>query len=203
MNGIFKNLLIFVGGAAIGSFVTWKLTKTKYEKLADEEIESVREYYRGKPENEEKNDFEPVKNPREEKPENVYEEKDRFYDNIEKAVKENKEEEKLRKEYETITERYLTPDEEEHDDETTTFPILPEQAGDCDYPIITLWYFVDDGDVRDDSNRIISNTEELIGEDFADYFDEYADDADTLYIRNDNLGADYEIIKSYGHFERR
>lgn len=35
-------LLIFGIGAAIGSVVTWKLVKTKYERIADEEIESVK-----------------------------------------------------------------------------------------------------------------------------------------------------------------
>ena len=38
-------LLIFGVGAAIGSVVTWKLVKTKYKRIADEEIESVKKIY--------------------------------------------------------------------------------------------------------------------------------------------------------------
>ena len=36
---------IFTAGAAIGSVVTWKVIKTKYEQISKEEIESVREEY--------------------------------------------------------------------------------------------------------------------------------------------------------------
>ena len=36
---------LFTAGAAIGSVVTWKLVKTKYEQIAQEEIDSVKEEY--------------------------------------------------------------------------------------------------------------------------------------------------------------
>ena len=44
MNGITK-LIIFTAGAVIGSAVTWKLVKDKYERIANEEIKSVKERY--------------------------------------------------------------------------------------------------------------------------------------------------------------
>lgn len=44
-NKIFINALAFSIGAAVGSVVTWALVKTKYEKIAKEEIDSVREVY--------------------------------------------------------------------------------------------------------------------------------------------------------------
>ena len=37
--------LIFSTGVAIGSFVTWKMVKTKYERIAQEEIDSVKETF--------------------------------------------------------------------------------------------------------------------------------------------------------------
>ena len=40
-----KKFFIFVAGAAVGSAVTWKLFKAKYEQIANEEIEEMREYY--------------------------------------------------------------------------------------------------------------------------------------------------------------
>ena len=40
-----SNIVIFAIGAAIGSAVTWKLLKTKYEQIAQEEIDSVKEEY--------------------------------------------------------------------------------------------------------------------------------------------------------------
>jgi len=39
------DILIFAAGAAIGSAVTWKLVKTKYEQIAQEEIDSVKEVF--------------------------------------------------------------------------------------------------------------------------------------------------------------
>ena len=53
---ILSKAFIFAVGAAIGSAVTWKLVKTKYEKIADEEIESVKEVYSKKAYNEVKAD---------------------------------------------------------------------------------------------------------------------------------------------------
>ena len=43
-----KNVFIFLGGAAIGSLITWKYVETKYKKLAEEEITSVKELYKEK-----------------------------------------------------------------------------------------------------------------------------------------------------------
>ena len=45
MNNTLNKVLIFCCGAAIGSAVTWKLLKTKYEQIANEEIESVKETF--------------------------------------------------------------------------------------------------------------------------------------------------------------
>lgn len=47
MNGTLSKVLIFVAGVGIGSFATWKYVKTKYEAIANSEIEEIREYYRG------------------------------------------------------------------------------------------------------------------------------------------------------------
>ena len=44
---ILSNAIMFAAGAAIGSVVTWRLLKTKYENLVQEEIESIRQVYSG------------------------------------------------------------------------------------------------------------------------------------------------------------
>ena len=43
--GIF-NVALFTVGAIIGSAVTWKLIKTKYEQIVQEEIDSVKEVFK-------------------------------------------------------------------------------------------------------------------------------------------------------------
>ena len=45
MNDTLSKVLIFVAGAAVGSVVTWRLVETKYKKIADEEIKSVKEVF--------------------------------------------------------------------------------------------------------------------------------------------------------------
>lgn len=45
MSSKVMNTVIFAVGAAVGSAVTWKLVKDKYEKLAQEEIDSVKEVF--------------------------------------------------------------------------------------------------------------------------------------------------------------
>lgn len=44
-NGITK-FLVFATGAAIGSVVTWKIVKTKYEQITREEIDEIKAYYK-------------------------------------------------------------------------------------------------------------------------------------------------------------
>ena len=40
-----NKLFIFIVGAAVGSIVTWKLVKDKYEKIADDAIEDVKRVF--------------------------------------------------------------------------------------------------------------------------------------------------------------
>lgn len=46
-NGITK-FLVFTTGAAIGSVVTWKIVKTKYERIVQEEAAALKAYYKKK-----------------------------------------------------------------------------------------------------------------------------------------------------------
>ena len=40
-----NKFLVFAAGAVFGSLVTWKLTKDKYARIAQEEIDSVKEVF--------------------------------------------------------------------------------------------------------------------------------------------------------------
>ena len=40
-----KNAFVFIAGITVGSAVTWYMTKTYYQQIADEEIESVKEEF--------------------------------------------------------------------------------------------------------------------------------------------------------------
>jgi hypothetical protein len=161
--------MIFTIGAAIGSVVTWKLVKTKYEKIAQEEIESVREAL--------STDEEKIDIP--EEPDD-----DAEYDSI------------IRNEqYAEYVKEEFKKDEEVEDDMDKPYVISPEDFGDCDYPTISLDYYEGDDTLTDERGNIIANVDELVGYDFADHFGEYEDDS--VFVRNDKLGVDYEILRDY------
>lgn len=185
MNRTLTNLFVFAAGAVIGSVATWKLVKTKYEKIADQEIESMREYYRKKSIEDKNSSINKV----EESLKSVKE-------TVEKASVDHKEYVKLSNRY---TSQQLTKPEtrlEEEDEEEMTEPyiITPEEFSDSDYSTETLTYYAD-GVIEDDYEDIWSEEEieDTIGSDFASHFGEY--EADSVYVRNDYKEIDYEILR--------
>ena len=83
MNNNISKLFMFAMGAAIGSFSAWLYAKKKYEKIANDEIRSMREYFRRR-EKEllEDDDAEEIEEPGDE-PESSDEENDKgIYSNI-------------------------------------------------------------------------------------------------------------------------
>ena len=171
MNKIF----IFTLGAAVGSVVTWKLVKDKYARIAQEEIDSVKEVFsrRNKPEEPvEEKDEEPVP-----EPEEVAEYKS-IINNCGYSVVER---------VETM-----------HD---KPYVIEPEIFGeDPDYETISLTYYAD-GVLTDENNCIIDpgEIESLIGEESLDHFGEYEDDS--VFVRNEERKRDYEILAVPGNYD--
>lgn len=181
--------MIFLAGGAIGSVVTWKLVKTKYEQIiADktEENEFLRDRYSeskackkdGEVLTEDSKDG--IKNSDEL---TVQEIRDKVQElgYINEQVMKEKEKEK-----------------EETDDMGGPEVIAPEETWEQDYPMITLTYYEGDGVLADERDRIIGNVDEMVGEDFASHFGEYEDD--TVYIKNPNFKSYYEILRDYGSY---
>lgn len=165
--------LTFIAGSAIGSVITWKLVKTKYEKRADEEIHSIREYY---------------------------EEQLKKESDISEPVNETKEEDSelsLDRIRERVNEREKIK-EEETEDVLGPQIVAPEELWERDYPTISLTYYEGDGVLADECDKEISNVSDLVPEDFADHFGEYEDDS--VFVRNDNIKVYYEILRDLGSF---
>lgn len=182
MNTKFINVLMFATGAAIGSVVTWKVVKTKYERIAQEEIDSVKERFSRK--FEENTNIEP-----EEKEDNVkstlkpYEKPDLF--EYAKILQE-----------EGYTNYSESTVEEKGGSNSATRPYLipPNEFGEMDgYESISYtWY--EDGILADDQGIVIEEVDELIGLDNLQRFGEYEYDA--VHVRNDERREDYEILYS-------
>lgn len=180
-----KNLLtnacILIAGAAIGSVVTWKLLKTKYEQLNKEDIESMREYYEKKYNTQNKSHHDESDEEEEEK-----DPSSRSLEEIRDIVND------LGYKKESAVEN----NEEEEDDMLGPEIIAPEESWERDYPTLSLVYYEGDGVLANDDGKIIDNVDELVGEDFASHFGEYEDDS--VYVRNEKMKVQYEILRDYG-----
>lgn len=170
--------MIFLAGGAIGSVVTWKLVKTKYEQIADEEIESMREYYSNRNEDKENNEN------------NDSKETDGL------SIKEIR---KKVQELGEINKKVMREKEKEVEDDMGRPEVIPpEESWERDYPTLSLTWYEADGILADDADKIVGNIDELVGEDFTDHFGEYEEDS--VFIRNDKLEVYYEILRDYGSY---
>lgn len=172
MNTSVKNFFIFAAGAAIGSAVTWYFIKTKYEQIAQEEIDSVKEVFSRR----EKIDDDKVKSE-------------------ESMSKPDIREYAARLGSEGYTDYSSIPSSEEDEDpQYEPYVIRPEEYGCCpdDYEIISLNYFSDDI-LADDWDNKIEDVEGLVGLDFAEHFGDYEEDC--VHIRNGKRKVDIEIVR--------
>lgn len=192
MRNIITSILLFTAGAGIGSAVTWKLLKTKYEQIAQEEIDSVKEVYSKRasvaanPKPIEGEGVEESHIP--EKPdlmEYAAKLKEEGYMDYSTNSKDEQKEEKEEKEPYTSDMDGYSYDEE-------PYVITPEHFGeydDYDTQILTLY---NDGYLADDDDVEIVNIADVVGEDFKDHIGDFEDDA--VHIRNEKYKTDYEIL---------
>lgn len=175
-----KGIFIFAIGALSGTFVGAQIAKKKYEEIANEEIEEIRDYYRKV--NKELADQLVDKTA---EPEKVEEPKE-----VEEIVEE-------RKQYESIIKRgnYMAVDEEEQNNVCDeAYPIDPSEFGnEGKNATETLTYFAD-GVLVNEVDEVVEDPDLVVGRHHIDIFNEFPD-ATCVYVRNDLDGMDYEIIK--------
>lgn len=191
-------VIIFIGGVAAGSFVTWRLLKEKYIRQTQEEINEVREHYRKKKESEEVTVDSNGSTETNEKPDliayaakltkNGYID----YTNPKSIVKATGD---------TIDAVVQKTNEESLDPVILNDPsyqppyiISPEDfAIDDEYTIVNLNYYID-GVLTDEDDNIVENVDDVVGLENLNHMGEYEDDA--LHIRNENYKCEYEILLS-------
>lgn len=192
-----KNFFTFVTGLVIGSVVTYVIVKDKFEKIAQEEIDSVKEVFGRRVEKETDKKVEKIAKKEVEKIRKEYNE----YDNLTKnytSYSKNKTEESIEDvEYEEVCENDedgVELDEiERASDYDRPYIIEPQEFGALDgYSLITLYHYSDNV-LADDCDELVEDIDDVVGEDYASHFGEYEDDC--VYVRNDRLKADYEICR--------
>lgn len=167
MNNINK-IIFFSIGATIGSLVTWKILKDKYEKIAKEEIESVKNVYK------QKNNYQKIENV-----EIISAEGVPIVTTFENAPN-------------VLLNEWNKMKETKEDKKDEPYTISPEEFGDdADYEKICLTYYTEDSVLTDDQDEVIEDVAGLVGLKSLDSFGEYEDDI--VYVRNDKLKCDYEI----------
>lgn len=181
-----SNVLIFTAGLAIGSVVTWKLLKTRYEQIAQEEIDSVYEAISRRDEVEETGDS--VAEDLKDGIERAGEGFEKAGEAVRKAAID------IREYAETLSKNNYTNynDAKEAIKVKRPYVIPPEDFGELDdYDTISLTYY-SDGVLADDMDEIVEDVDDIVGRDSLSHFGEYEDDS--VFVRNDNMRADYEIL---------
>lgn len=179
MNKTIFGIFMFAIGAGIGSIATWKFVETKYKKIADEEIESVKRVFSRR---EEKTNTDESTDSDDE-------------DELDIDIHTVKRNGYL--EYSKISSKYkssnYTKPEKEKEGESMNSPyvIPPEEFGETDYSTESLIYYADKV-LTDYMNNVIDDVDGLIGSESLNHFGEYEDDS--VFVRNDDLATDFEIL---------
>lgn len=177
-------IIAFTLGAAVGSVASLLLLKNKYERIAQEEIDSVTEmlYKRSNDSGEPKNVDDIFNNPDDVTVQDV----SRM--NLEHKLNECG--------YSSYTHYKLDPnaktEEKVENDRVEPYVISPDEFGELDnYETVSLYYYAD-GILADEDDEIVEDVDYIIGKESLEHFGEYEDDS--VFVRNDELGSDYEIL---------
>ena len=185
MNRKLSNVLLFTAGVAVGSLVTWRYFKSKYEVVEDE-IEEKTEETEGETETED------------EDPE-VSESKMSYKKPpLKEYVKMVEDNGYVPKTHMEEVKEEIVNGEWDNKDVYEPFIIRPDEYGEIHaYETLSLNYYAD-GVLTDELDNPIEDVESLVPADFADHFGEYEDDV--VHVRNDNLECDYEILRDLRKF---
>lgn len=182
-----KEITLFLLGVGLGSGITYLAVKKHFEILTDEEVASVREYYKNK----------------EVAVENEENETD-LSGNDEKTVKNEGKSAKNEPNYKEIIEKLNygeyskknKPVEEEEEKPVKNAHIMvlseDEYIGDMRYDKRSFTYFETDGVFIDEDGDVVVDGTELIGDENLDRFGEYEEDH--LFIRNTQSEEDYAVL---------
>lgn len=207
MNKKVLSVIMFTVGAAIGSAVTWKVLKTKYEQIAQDEIDSVKEEYLSLMQKMKKKLQDDVVNAKTQENDISEVEDDDYCDDASRDFTEQDmvEYHKLAGSYHKTDDIKENNKKGEDTEEVEVayingpYVISPDDFA-CSPPGFNaqpLDYFADG--VLADGWGYEVNIEETIGEDALNHFGEYDDDI--VYVRNERTEIDYEVSRDPRTYE--
>lgn len=190
----------FAGGAAVGGTAVYFLLKRRIQAKADaimnEEIGIMRDHYRAKEvarqERDEKPDLNKVVEDLGYKPPPVPEpDKPLATEVVESNI------------FEGQTETVWNYDKEVASRNPAQPYVLHReefQTGDAGHDQSTLTYFAGDDVLCDERDTPVDNRDAMVGDENLEKFGHGSEDPNVVYIRNEPLGIDFEIVRSAGKF---
>lgn len=192
MKDTLSKLLIFAAGAGIGSAVTWKFLKTKFEQIAKEEINEVKEYYRKKSGETESAD--------ESESATVFDVGQAMVAGFRNGLEGDTETvSKLDvASYSSIIqdEGYSESGEEVADTDEPYIIDADEFGESYEYDTNSLIYY-SDGILATEMDEIIDDIDSIVGTKNLTKFD----DTNVIFVRNDRTKCDYEVVRERRTFE--
>lgn len=220
-----KNALFFLLGAGIGFAAAYFGLKQKFENMAEAEIDEIREYYQNKAKEKRHahpvKEKDPLKEAEQKKSEEIIaynrysaagslakineKQLDPLHGSCETAAKAADEEGGIpdadRCDAAPVDEDAFDEDaldDYPHDERPGPYLISSEEFGEeSNFDTETLYFYDENGVMLDDTDCFLDNVERIIGEDTLSCFG----DDDRIYVRNERIGTDFEIIRYHAAYE--
>lgn len=181
----FKNVLFLLSGVGLGAVSTYFFMKDKCEQMIAEETEAVKSYYEDKYiKNIEEKETTNTESDELEKKENIHTETEPDYDDIIEKLNYN---------------QFSTKTNETQKEKKPYIISMDDYNTDTNYEKVIISYFEDDGVLMfNDTKEILDNVGKDIGNDNIERLNE---DGNEIYVRNEVLGVDYNIVSEPGSYE--
>lgn len=203
----YKGTFIFVAGAAVGAVLSYLYAKMELEKRysdkAEAEIKDMEEYFTSK--------FNPAKRePKRLKQETDLEIGDSSIENLEPVERRSYGKERMDISEDDYVDEELYEEEEFDEPYATDYPrddpaedpytITPHQfSTECDaYSKTKLFYYAGNNTLVDEEDELVDNWNIIGGKSSLKRFGEYEEGV--VYVRNERIGADFEIRRKRGSF---
>lgn len=184
-----KNVALLLVGAGVGSVITYKAVKDKYEARIDEEVKSVKDAFADL--YDQRGDHKSENDEAEEDDELVRKARLAAEARHKKSIKD----------YSNIIKNNGYSEEKENENIMSDKPYIidGDEFGELDYEETSLTFYADGILADDEDDEVIDDVSNIIGDDTLAMFE--AEGVDTMYIRNDSRMTDYEVTRDLRTYE--
>lgn len=194
-----KTIIVFLMGVSVGGGAVWYLTKDKYAKIAEDEINSVKEAYARREQQKSSTQETDISTDKVVVQVPAATGKVQDKGDITDFVRRVQGDGRYTNYSTTSVPEKSSGSQEEPEEESVKAPyvISPDDFDELEgFTPVSLNYFAD-GVLADERGVVIEDPEKLIG-DGLEHFGEYEEDS--VFVRNELLKCDYEILRELGTY---